>query len=339
MGFNATDDSEVEHVAFGDDTALLTTRMVDIPSYENIMKEVGMDCNRTKQSQSQGDERYVTFLGYRHFNHIKPSLDYVGIFPALRCQLVYLERYTEDLVKVCSDMSITPKQFDIMRYICKLENLRNHPYRMEVLKILVDAGLPLEHITYSGEIPDNLRVGRKSRGLKFSSQWVLTDYLDTSSDLEKACDLFLQQQQQGVTPMVLTKPMPQEVIMSKYLFTEAEAWLEDKQNGLSISNSLIEFVDCDGDVAYVFSLNGDCLPLTSSTYLDEVNRDKIKFNPQLPTIKALISNDMITEVTDIIELTPNEHRSKVDSVFMEVLRTSPLNLATMMLPKLLVNSY
>lgn len=340
MGFNATDDTEVEHVAFGDDTALLTTRMVDIPSYENIMKEVGMDCNRAKQSQSQGNERYVTFLGYRHFNHIKPSLDYVGIFPALRCQLVYLERYTEDLVKVCSDMSITPKQFDIMRYICKLENLRNHPYRMEVLKILVDSGLPLEHITYSGEIPDNLRVGRKSRGLKFSSQWVLTDYLETN-DLERACDEFLSQPIEtrvipmvttkpgpmevmmdgdtGTVPMVLVKPEPMEVIMSKCLFQEAQAWLEDKGNGLLYHNALLQFINCDGDVAYNFSLNGECWPLTGTKFLDALNSGKIRFNPKLPMVGAIISNDMITEVIDMIELTSDEHKSKVDLVFAEVM--------------------
>lgn len=64
-----------------------------------------------------------------------------------------------------------------MRYICKLENLRNHPNRMEALHALLDLGLPLTELTYTGVIPDDLRIGRRARGAKFSDHWVVETQL------------------------------------------------------------------------------------------------------------------------------------------------------------------
>jgi hypothetical protein len=176
MGIDATDSSVVEHLAFGDDIALFTQVKIDVADLEVVMRECGMECNQAKQHQSEGEDRFVTFLGYRHFFSIKPSndftVDYIGVFPIMRVQLFFREKFTKDLDKTCADMGITPEIFDIMRYICKLENLRNHPYRNIALDVMLKMGLPLEHVKYDGPVPESLRVGRRSKGVMFSDHWV-----------------------------------------------------------------------------------------------------------------------------------------------------------------------
>jgi hypothetical protein len=176
MGIDATNPSEVEHLAFGDDIAIFSNVTIDTSDLESIMGECGMICNKAKQHQSQGDERFVTFLGYRHFIDIPPDqnfmVDYIGVFPIMRTQLFFRERFTQDLEGVCASMGITPEVYDIMRYICKLENLRNHPNRMAALESMIQSGVPLQHVLYDGPVPDSLRVGRRSRGVNFSDHWI-----------------------------------------------------------------------------------------------------------------------------------------------------------------------
>lgn len=178
-GVDVTCPDTVEHLAFGDDIALFTHVPLDLNYFEEAMSECGMECNHTKQEQSQGDGRFVTFLGYRHYANIPPSedwtVDYIGVFPIMRTQTFFRERYTDNLDGVCADMGITPATFDIMRYICKLENLRNHPNRMDALNVLLAEGLPLQHVTYDGPVPDTLRVGRRSKGVLFSDHWLVKD--------------------------------------------------------------------------------------------------------------------------------------------------------------------
>ncbi|GFM95145.1 RNA-dependent RNA polymerase [viral metagenome] len=177
MGIDASDQNNIEHLCFGDDIALFSNQKINIEEFEAYQQECGMDCNKSKQEQSEGPERFITFLGYRHYANIHPELDkdYIGIFPIMRTQLCFLERYTDDLSAVTSAMGITARTFDIMRYTCKLENLRNHPNRMNALDVFLKFGMPLEHILYSGEVPSELRVGRRSRGVLFSEHWLMSE--------------------------------------------------------------------------------------------------------------------------------------------------------------------
>lgn len=181
MGIDATNEEEVEILVAGDDTAIGSKQPIDSIVYSKTMEELGLVCHPDKQNSSSGPERYLTFLGYRHFAHISPSDygdDYIGIFPILRTQLFYLESFTEDLSEILSATGLTAEQYDVVRYLSKLENLRNHPYRIHALATLVGWGLPVEHaLSPDLEIPENLRYGRRSRGMRLSDGWVTNEWL------------------------------------------------------------------------------------------------------------------------------------------------------------------
>lgn len=161
--------NEYTHFAFGDDIALGCDSF-DAAAFEERMAEVGMECNKSKQSVSEGSHARISFLGYYHFRHLIGE-GCTGLFPATRLAsgLFFKEFYleasplhdeledfdlTEEEIEDIKSASISDiimmgiasrlrnleghsAQEDITSYMCMLfPNLRELPYKLGLTKVL-----------------------------------------------------------------------------------------------------------------------------------------------------------------------------------------------------------
>lgn len=171
LGF---DDTEYMNFSYGDDIAIFSEREIDMELFESFMIEVSMDCNKSKQAQSSGSERMISFLGFYHLNGYWPKDDYIGVFPTLRSlpAIVFRERdHGYDKDTAMSLGNLTREEFDSLRYVGKMENWRNHPAKAQVLEKLTSLGMRLAEIrpetankSFSGS--------RSSYDRNISSLWI-----------------------------------------------------------------------------------------------------------------------------------------------------------------------
>lgn len=130
-------------LSFGDDVAIACNRF-DALEYSEYMKELGMECNPSKQYVTSGDRARVSFLGYYHFKH-RP--DCTGVFPIMRSApgLYYRESWA-DLKKIAEMAGLTeleieelgkfdPIGVDLMAFASKLANLSEQYTFVEVVEM------------------------------------------------------------------------------------------------------------------------------------------------------------------------------------------------------------
>lgn len=127
-------DTDYLRLSFGDDIALATNVKFNAHKFESYMNELGMECNKSKQSVTKGKGAHFSFLGYYHFRELWKDGN-EGIFPIMRLApgLVYAERLNK-LTDLCNETGQSEESFkeankrgiDLLGYAMKLNVARNH---------------------------------------------------------------------------------------------------------------------------------------------------------------------------------------------------------------------
>lgn len=138
---------KAEFKSYGDDCVVGTNETFDISRYEMYMRELGMECNQSKQEISSGENRNCNFLGYYYFYtdciDKNKSSEQLAIFPIMRALsgLIFREHFVtaDDLFNSAkADAKLTEAELqaakeankagiDLLGIISKFDNLRNHP--------------------------------------------------------------------------------------------------------------------------------------------------------------------------------------------------------------------
>jgi len=174
---NRMGSTEYKHLAFGDDIALGTNKF-DLEAFEAHFYELGLLCNKEKQSVSTGEKSRVSFLGYYHF---KSRPNNTGVFPIMRAApgLFYRESFV-NVDKACSQENIDSDEFanedkigiDLISFVSKLNNLRNNGNFSDVVEYFrnneafrmdTDKIVPFERLQMA------VRCGRTSRQMGLES--------------------------------------------------------------------------------------------------------------------------------------------------------------------------
>lgn len=147
-----------EFKSYGDDCVVGTNEHFSIDEYEKYMAELGMDCNKTKQEYSAGEDRNCNFLGYYYFYQDCSNLELmdneVNIFPIFRALsgLIYREHYVtaDDLFdEAAHDNLVSAEELeeakqankrgiDLLGLIAKLDNVKNHPDYLALIDLFVN---------------------------------------------------------------------------------------------------------------------------------------------------------------------------------------------------------
>ncbi len=182
LGFE--EDYDYIHFSYGDDIAIFSDYPIDENLFEQYMSEVSMDCNKSKQAQSSGKERMISFLGFFHVHNpeweVPSANQYIGIFPTLRSapSLCFRERFmTFDQEIAMSLGGLDRSQFDSIRYCGKMENWRNHPLRSKVFDLLTNKGLRLTPLPEAC-VDKNLQlkeISRSSYDNNIKSFWIFQE--------------------------------------------------------------------------------------------------------------------------------------------------------------------
>lgn len=168
-----------ERLTFGDDIALATDEPFNSLQFERRMSELGMDCNRAKQSVTSGEEAFFSFLGWYHFRKEWKEGNQ-GKFPMCRIAsgLYYREFYIDyDGLMNSGELSPDEKELlkqankkciDLIAFSSKLNQCRNNrdfPALVayfrdnEPNKMATDIFAPYE------KLQTQLRNGRRTRNL------------------------------------------------------------------------------------------------------------------------------------------------------------------------------
>jgi hypothetical protein len=166
---------DYDNLAFGDDIALACDQEFDPNKFELAMQELGMECNKSKQGVTEGDNAYFSFLGYYHFKK-SWSQGNKGKFPIMRLAsgLVFKERF-EDLGGEDSG-EITTEQIRLLGYAMKLNVCKEHGDFDILVKTVAShepTGLPVDKILSAKSMAQYLRVHRTSSATSIENSPVI----------------------------------------------------------------------------------------------------------------------------------------------------------------------
>lgn len=172
-------------LSFGDDIAIAADEF-SVEKFELYMKELGMDCNRSKQNASEGPTAGFSFLGWYHFrDDWKDGCQ--GKFPMCRIAPgLYYREYWMDVKDVLADDTVSeeakkllrqsPIGIDIIALASKLNNCRNNRNFVELVRYVREHSpkkLSTKYILPLEEVREAIRNGRKTRGLSLANSPVV----------------------------------------------------------------------------------------------------------------------------------------------------------------------
>jgi hypothetical protein len=163
--------NDYKNLAFGDDIVLATNSKIDLQKLEDVMSEVGMQCNPEKQEVS---EDYFSFLGYYHFRSRKEQ---PAKFPIMRLApgFKYFER--PPLLSDIDGNDVNSEELTAMILISKLEVANAHENIGEVTRLVASESqgvLTMKNLTKLMKYKDELRSHRTSRS---RSKFSVLDYI------------------------------------------------------------------------------------------------------------------------------------------------------------------
>lgn len=177
---------DYERLSFGDDIAIAADEF-DVTLFEKYMLELGMDCNKSKQNVSEGNDAYFSFLGWYHFrddwkNGNRGKFPMCRIAPGLYYREFYLklEMLEEELDEgTMEKLRQSPEGIDIMALVSKLNNCRNNDDFEALVRYVREHSpkkLSTEYIVPVEELRLAMRNGRKIRSTSLS-EWPVVQLL------------------------------------------------------------------------------------------------------------------------------------------------------------------
>lgn len=172
-------------LSFGDDIALATNQF-DTDLFESYMKELGMDCNRSKQNVSAGKDAYFSFLGYYHFRESWKAGNQ-GKFPMCRIAPgLYYKEFHMTPGSISAEIDITPEELENLRntpeaiemvaIAAKLNNCRNNDDFESLVRYVREHSphkLSTNYIMPLAKVKEAIRNGRKSRNMGLANSPVV----------------------------------------------------------------------------------------------------------------------------------------------------------------------
>lgn len=169
---------EYKNLAYGDDIAIAASKFSP-DMFEHYMSELGMDCNRSKQNLSYGDQAFFSFLGYYHFRDLWHDGN-KGIFPMSRLSpgLYYREYYASpstlqrELVLTEEEMGklkANPEIIEMVAIVSKLNNCSQHKDFRKLVSYVREHSpnrLDTEMIAPLSKLKEAMKTGRKSRSTR-----------------------------------------------------------------------------------------------------------------------------------------------------------------------------